>query len=924
MRAFMALAIVTLLGLPLASTAQTAQSSNEILVSRHKAVFTQPPVNIPSSGAVDAPLMGNGDTLVAIGGAPDKLQFYVSKNDLWDLQRGSPRPLARIGLVFPQLQDASYRMEQNLRTAVTTGLFAKEGRTLAMETGVMATENLIWIKLSAIKGVMRGTAKLLHSEYTPPPLTGGSGRIQLGREQYEDGRWYLEGALDDVRIYGRALSASEVRTIAGSGAAVDGLVRRWDFEGKIDQGSAKGLTTFVDGPHGKALQLDGKTGYVDSDPWKPGRAVSVTAFVKVNPAGAIAYILSQGEWNRNWSLGLSGGKLRMAVGDVFEQSREPVPTGKWVHVAGVFDGREILIYVDGRNALGPKPAEQVVVDGATGTEVIARRFERYARIPTGAACALRNLSGSNSFSVVPGKPVVLVAAVDSVFADKDFRAAAVRRARSIDMVRLTELRAAHEAWWLRFWNASFVEIPDKILEQRYYLSQYVLASASRDPEFPPGLFGWVTTDDPCWGGSYTLNYNFVAPFYGLYAANHIEQADPCSHPFFRIGASWAKNPHRGAPEVSGIYQGRGIAPFSEYGPAGRATAPEGKSPEQKSNGAYCCVPLAMQWYATYDLDYAKQAYPYVKGVATFWENWLKFEHGQYNDYFDPVHEESGNDVNAIHSLALIRMVMNLALDMSQELGVDTERREKWTHIRDHLAPYPTCTVRDLPQRFWPKHLPPNDETLNLPIFRYTEKGTPWWEDNTLGIQHIFPAGGVGLDSPPRLLARARNQIRVLNRWIDFNGMNSFYAAAVRIGYDPRLILKEMRAMLDKLGLPNGMIRGNPHGMEHQSIVPNALQEMLLQSHEGVLRLFPCWPSNLDARFGTLRARGAFLVSAELKAGVVGRVAILSEKGRRCTVQNPWPGKTVRLIRGGQDAESMIGSRLTITTTPRETIQLRPE
>ena len=104
-----------------------------------------------------------------------------------------------------------------------------------------------------------------------------------------------------------------------------------------------------------------------------------------------------------------------------------------------------------------------------------------------------------------------------------------------------------------------------------------------------------------------------------------------------------------------------------------------------------------------------------------------------------------------------------------------------------------------------------------------------------------------------MLARARNQIRVLNRWIDFNGMNSFYAAAVRVGYDPRVILKEMRTMINKLGLPNGMIRGNPHGMEHQSIVPNAIQEMLLQSHEGVLRLFPCWPHEMDARFGTLRA-----------------------------------------------------------------------
>jgi alpha-L-fucosidase 2 len=350
----------------------------------------------------------------------------------------------------------------------------------------------------------------------------------------------------------------------------------------------------------------------------------------------------------------------------------------------------------------------------------------------------------------------------------------------------------------------------------------------------------------------------------------------------------------------------------------------GQSPEQKSNGAYSCVPLAMQWYATYDLDFGKRAYPYVKGVATFWENWLKFEHGQYNDYFDPIHEESGDDVNGLLSLGLVRMLMNLALDLSQELGVDADRREKWSHIRDHLALYPTCTVRDLPETFWPRHLPRNDEILNLPIFRYTEKGTPWWQDNTLGIQHIYPAGGLGLDSPPELLQRARNQIQVMNRWVDFNGMNSFYAAAARVGYDPQVILPEMSSMLEKLAWPNGMIRGNPHGMEHQSIVPNAIQEMLLQSHEGVLRFFPCWPREMDARFGTLRARGAFLVSAELKDGLVGQVRIVSEKGRDCTVQNPWPGRQVNLVRNGKKAEAVRGDRFTLKTAVSEIIDLSPD
>jgi hypothetical protein len=76
-------------------------------------------------------------------------------------------------------------------------------------------------------------------------------------------------------------------------------------------------------------------------------------------------------------------------------------------------------------------------------------------------------------------------------------------------------------------------------------------------------------------------------------------------------------------------------------------------------------------------------------------------------------------------------------------------------------------------------------------------------------------------------------------------------------------------------------------------------EMLLQSPEGVIRFFPCWSRDCgNARFGTLRANGAFLVSAELKGGVVSGVKITSEKGCDSTIQNPWPDKTVRVIPNG--------------------------
>jgi hypothetical protein len=100
--------------------------------------------------------------------------------------------------------------------------------------------------------------------------------------------------------------------------------------------------------------------------------------------------------------------------------------------------------------------------------------------------------------------------------------------------------------------------------------------------------------------------------------------------------------------------------------------------------------------------------------------------------------------------------------------------------------------------------------------------------------------------------------------------------------------------------------------------------MLLQSHEGAVRFFPCWPKDLDASFGGLRAVGAFLISAEFKNGATCGVRIVSEKGCDCTIVNPWPGKTVCVARNGAMAETVKGERFLLKTAVGETIRLQPE
>jgi hypothetical protein len=75
------------------------------------------------------------------------------------------------------------------------------------------------------------------------------------------------------------------------------------------------------------------------------------------------------------------------------------------------------------------------------------------------------------------------------------------------------------------------------------------------------------------------------------------------------------------------------------------------------------------------------------------------------------------------------------------------------------------------------------------------------------------------------------------------------------------------------------------------------QEMILQSWDGAIRLFPRWPESQDVKIRSWRAQGAFLVDAEFSGGKVRNVAITSEKGENCLLWGDWKiveenGKTV--------------------------------
>ena len=77
------------------------------------------------------------------------------------------------------------------------------------------------------------------------------------------------------------------------------------------------------------------------------------------------------------------------------------------------------------------------------------------------------------------------------------------------------------------------------------------------------------------------------------------------------------------------------------------------------------------------------------------------------------------------------------------------------------------------------------------------------------------------------------------------------------------ILRTLAAVVTNAMGANGYLRQGGGGIETAGGA-QAVNDMLLQSSEGFLRFFPVWPAGEDAAFDTLRAVGAFLVSASLE------------------------------------------------------------
>ena len=314
-----------------------------------------------------------------------------------------------------------------------------------------------------------------------------------------------------------------------------------------------------------------------------------------------------------------------------------------------------------------------------------------------------------------------------------------------------------------------------------------------------------------------------------------------------------------------------------------------------------------QWKYGADAEFLKnRAYPWVKEAARYFENVsVKDADNKRKLPLSSSPEINDNELDAWfqqttnYDLANIRFTYTAAAEMADVLGLKEEaaywhrQLAEWPDFASDstgltIAPgYPlTESHRHLSHMlaFHPFGLldvsqgKEAEELIKRSIHHMEELGNEFW----IGYTYTWLAN---------MYARVFNgdaAVRNLHIFIKaFCSPNSFHLNGDQL----------------KKGYTSFTYR--PFTLEGNFACASAIQEMLLQSHTGIIRVFPAIPEGWrEAGFDKMRAVGGFLVSADYRNGKIQDVTIQSEKGGVLKILNPFtdqveerstkPGEIIKL------------------------------
>ena len=212
------------------------------------------------------------------------------------------------------------------------------------------------------------------------PINDVSGPVHIG--DYYHGQYYLNGKVDEVVVFQRALAASELAALHAAGSAgmappacvppLAATVGWWPGNNHASDlvggqnGVLLGATTFAPGKVGQAFQFNGGTDSVLVAPPLVRLTNQFTIAAWINPEthanepgsppgrGLVSRVGGPGG-NNGYQLGLGNGylwgnfnKAGQDWNNAFSISAPaPLPLNTWSHVAWTYDQSEMRLYIDG-------------------------------------------------------------------------------------------------------------------------------------------------------------------------------------------------------------------------------------------------------------------------------------------------------------------------------------------------------------------------------------------------------------------------------------------------------------------------------------------------------------------------------------------------------------------------------------------------
>jgi alpha-L-fucosidase 2 len=505
-----------------------------------------------------------------------------------------------------------------------------------------------------------------------------------------------------------------------------------------------------------------------------------------------------------------------------------------------------------------------------------------------------------------------------------------------DMKYIDAVYAKSEKNWQNYWAKSAVALGDSFLEEIWYRNLYFFNCAAKDGATCPGLFAnWSYNNiGTAWHGDYHLNYNVQQPFWMTFTSNHLEKNLPyinLVNSLMPVSVKWAKEYYN----LPGAY-----FPHSAF-PVEMTINPY---PLPDWGWEVSETPWAVQglwWHYLYggDKKYLKeQAYPPIKAAVQFLTAYMKRPdaHGgeRWNDNKYHIFPTVPPELYSLRpgfkfnydcgvDLTLTKFIFKAFEQATTILGTTMQDQELLTDINELLTHFPD----------YPKAVAALGSEVLVSV--------PGENPNTVynlpnPLFPVFPGEDYGLHSSAEIRQLLKNTY--LNQQNE--GGNDLVFANMQAARIGMLDMEDFKRQIKYCLLPNGTatdLVSQTHGryndqtdfeyMANMGIwfenfaLPAVINECLLQSNNGVIRLFPNWLKAKNAKFENLRAAGAFLVSATQTNGLITEVKILSEQGNTLRIISPWGKKGNLKVRSRMTKISM--EEIVVKTKPGDWITLRP-